>query len=255
MKKEKLSWGNLTYTDVGEGTTPLILLHNAGGNHQIMQSIAEYFQKNTRVISIDMRGHGESDTPSGDYLIEELADDVYKLCKILQLKGLAFVGLNYGANIGIALDQKFPGLISYLTLLEPPIFMEEWVIESVKEHIQDLKSIDQNIYAKKLVNEVLPNGTKKEKSLATAAFVKTPPTVQVSIYEQLIMWDTRAKTTLKVSNTKTLLIQAKKSFTKESLIKEYYTNLIVEKSNSVGPWIPLEDPNELNKLIKCYLDV
>lgn len=71
-----------------------------------------------RVLRVDMRGHGASDAVSGDYTMEQLADDTAVLLRQLSLGPVHYVGLSIGGIYGQALALKHPGLISSLMLCD-----------------------------------------------------------------------------------------------------------------------------------------
>jgi 3-oxoadipate enol-lactonase len=55
-----------------------------------------------RVLRLDMRGHGGSDSVSGDYTMAALADDVDKALAVLGIARVHYIGLSIGGMIGQA---------------------------------------------------------------------------------------------------------------------------------------------------------
>jgi pimeloyl-ACP methyl ester carboxylesterase len=86
----------IAYRDSGSGT-PIVLLHGLmahGGFFDGQAALA----KNFRIISIDLRGHGESaggEAPG----VERMAADVAELAEALGLEGAVGVGWSLGATI------------------------------------------------------------------------------------------------------------------------------------------------------------
>jgi 3-oxoadipate enol-lactonase len=56
--------------------------------------------KNYRVVRYDMRGHGGSDAPAGDYSFDMLADDLFGLMDALEIETTHYIGLSMGGMIG-----------------------------------------------------------------------------------------------------------------------------------------------------------
>lgn len=243
-------WGNLAYGMTGKGSRTCIVIHNAGGNHKMMASCIEGLAKDHQVLFLDFRGHGQCSQPEGDYTVEDLAEDLYALCHKLGLKEAIFVGLNYGAILGVQLELAHPGLLSRLILLEPPIFMDGWVVESLKEHLGSQKHEDPLSYAKKLVDEVLEKGSEEDKLLAIDAYAHTPFRIQRSLFENLFVWDEKAKRPIEIP---TLVVHSQKPFTSAEKLQAYFKNLTLEKVGAAGPWIPLEAPEELNQVMVDFL--
>lgn len=64
-----------------------------------------------RVLRVDMRGHGSSDTVYGDYTMEELADDVAYVITALEIGPVDFLGLSIGGMLGQSLAIRYPELL------------------------------------------------------------------------------------------------------------------------------------------------
>lgn len=70
------------------------------------------------MITIDLRGHGESDAPMWHYTLEQFADDVIALLKHLDIPKAIFVGLSMGGYILFALYRKYPEFVQALVLAD-----------------------------------------------------------------------------------------------------------------------------------------
>ena len=71
----------LNYKIAGTGPQNFVLIHNAGGNYRFMDAPFKYLSQFGRVLSLDLRGHGESDKSEHAYTVESFAADVLTLCK------------------------------------------------------------------------------------------------------------------------------------------------------------------------------
>lgn len=79
-----------------------------------MDALNPYFQ----VLRYDIRGHGNSDAPSGAYTLELLAQDVIRLLDALGMDRVHFVGLSMGGMIGQSLAVNNPDRLKSLTLCD-----------------------------------------------------------------------------------------------------------------------------------------
>jgi 3-oxoadipate enol-lactonase/4-carboxymuconolactone decarboxylase len=83
-----------------EGKPVLVLSHSIGADHAMwdpqVPDLLPYFQ----VLRYDIRGHGASDAPEGDYSIEDLGRDVLGLTDALKISEFAFCGLSLGGAVG-----------------------------------------------------------------------------------------------------------------------------------------------------------
>ena len=71
-----------------------------------------------RTISIDLRGHGESDAPFWRYSLEQYALDVKEVLAGLGIAGAVFVGLSMGGYLEFALYRLYPELIRGLVFAD-----------------------------------------------------------------------------------------------------------------------------------------
>jgi 3-oxoadipate enol-lactonase/4-carboxymuconolactone decarboxylase len=98
------------------GLPVLMLSHAIGTDHAMwdpqVPDLLSYFQ----VLRYDIRGHGASDVPAGDYSIAQLGQDALYLADSLGLGKIAFCGLSLGGAIGQWLASNAPARLSKLVL-------------------------------------------------------------------------------------------------------------------------------------------
>ena len=75
----------LAYRDRGTGL-PIVFLHAFPLNRTMWAEQEEALSLQFRVITIDLRGHGESDAPLWRYTLEQSADDVNALLDQLSIQ-------------------------------------------------------------------------------------------------------------------------------------------------------------------------
>ncbi len=105
----------LFYRQAGEGT-PLLLLH---GFFNSSDQWAPYFDDLTadfRVIVPDMRGHGRSTNPSGQFSHRQYAQDVYALLDALEITTLRAVGYVSGGMTLLHMATQQPDRIDAMSL-------------------------------------------------------------------------------------------------------------------------------------------
>lgn len=85
----------------GDAAKPALLLANSlGTDLTLWDPILPQLVERFHVIRYDMRGHGASDAPPGDYTIETLAHDALAVADAAGAKRFSFVGLSIGGMIG-----------------------------------------------------------------------------------------------------------------------------------------------------------
>lgn len=98
------------------GRPVLVLSHSIGLDHGMWAQQAEDLLPHFQILRHDIRGHGASDAPKGDYSIEQLGRDVLGLTDALGISKFAFCGLSLGGAIGQWLAVHAPEHVTALVL-------------------------------------------------------------------------------------------------------------------------------------------
>lgn len=107
----------LAFNDQGTGF-PLVFLHAFPLNRTMWVEQEKALSRQFRVISIDLRGHGESDAPLWHYSLDQAADDVIGLLDHLSIRQAVFVGLSMGGYILFAFYRKYAERVKGLVLAD-----------------------------------------------------------------------------------------------------------------------------------------
>ena len=84
------------YETVGEGD-PLILLHGFLQTGHLFDPFVEELAQHYRLIIPDLRGHGVSTNPSGEFTMRQSALDIYALLDHLEIDQVRGIGISTGA--------------------------------------------------------------------------------------------------------------------------------------------------------------
>jgi 3-oxoadipate enol-lactonase len=87
----------------------LVLAHTLATSRAMWRKQVPHFSLRHRVVSYDMRGHGESAAPDYPYSLEMLAEDVIGVLDSLGVQRPAvFLGISIGGMVGQALALRHP---------------------------------------------------------------------------------------------------------------------------------------------------
>jgi pimeloyl-ACP methyl ester carboxylesterase len=82
-----------------DGDAPTAMfLHGAGVDHRMWAGQIEAFAARHHVLTMDLRGHGQS-RPEGAYSFLALVDDAFALLDLLEPRRVLLIGLSMGGNI------------------------------------------------------------------------------------------------------------------------------------------------------------
>ena len=82
----------LAYEDVGQGSPAVVLIHGAFGDRSHYTAQIDHLAQRQRVIALDLRGHGASDTPRDGFRLRDFAEDVIAVCEAAGLDRYVLCG-------------------------------------------------------------------------------------------------------------------------------------------------------------------
>ncbi len=120
---------NVHYEYTGRKNAPVVMLcHSLSATLAMWDAQMAALSEGYQVLRYDLRGHGESDAPSGPYDFDMLAGDAVGLLRALNIARCHFVGLSIGGMIGQALalsrEQEIASLALCATTSRMPIEMQ-----------------------------------------------------------------------------------------------------------------------------------
>ncbi len=100
----------------GEGD-PLVLLHGLTMTHEMWSAWINELSEGYKVISIDMRGHGRSTNPKGEFTHKQSASDIYGLLDHLRIDEFNAMGWSSGAMTLMHMVTSDPSRFQSLVLI------------------------------------------------------------------------------------------------------------------------------------------
>ncbi len=96
----------------------IVFLHGYGGDATQWQYQLNTFSHDNRVIALDLRGHGRSDKPSGDYSMSQILTDIENALDVLGVAGkIVLVGHSFGGAVVSEFAAANPNRIERLVLI------------------------------------------------------------------------------------------------------------------------------------------
>jgi 3-oxoadipate enol-lactonase len=95
---------------------PVVFANSLGTDLRVWDQLLPLLPPGLRLHRYDMRGHGLSDAPEGDYWMGDLVADAAGLMEALGLAGAVFVGLSIGGVVAQGLAAERPDLVRAVVL-------------------------------------------------------------------------------------------------------------------------------------------
>ena len=118
----------LSYLEWNQGKEPLLLLHGLADHALVWSSLGDYLANRYHIIAPDMRGHGESGKPEGDYTFKDAIADLESLMAHLGWSSAHIIGHSWTGKLAAIWARENPERLRSMILVDP-IFI--WKIPSI----------------------------------------------------------------------------------------------------------------------------
>lgn len=108
----------IDYSDQGHGEPALLLMPGWCSTHEAFGRMTEFLAQHRRVLALDWRGHGHSDSPMQDVGNKELFDDALSVIEASSVEAVIPVALSHSGWVAIELRRRLGSRISALVLLD-----------------------------------------------------------------------------------------------------------------------------------------
>jgi len=129
--KAKTNGIALNYEIHGNNGPWVVLSHSLACDLHMWDAQIDLLKDRFRVLAYDTRGHGQSDSPSGAYSMDQLVEDARGLLSGVGADRPHWVGLSMGGMIGMKYALKYSGEFQSLVLCDtssriPPEMAPVW---------------------------------------------------------------------------------------------------------------------------------
>lgn len=104
------------YTDQGKGTT-VVFLHGFLENQTMWNNFVPEFSKKYRVVTIDLLGHGATESLGYVHSMEDQADMVHTVLHDLKIRKVVLVGHSMGGYVALAFAELYADSVKGMVLL------------------------------------------------------------------------------------------------------------------------------------------
>lgn len=252
----------LCYQDEGNpNNESIIFIHGFPFNQSIWESQVEYLKTEFRVITYDLRGHGQSEIGTNELSIDVFADDLIGLMNHLKIEKAIVCGLSIGGYILLNAFGRFPDRFKAFILNDTKC--EEDNINQKINRLNAIKSLQNNgidAYATESLTKLFTKENLNN-NLDKTAFIKNIilKTDVQTIENTLIALAKRESTCVNLKNIKipTLLIFGEEdTLTPISLAHFMHQQILHSKLEIIkgAAHLPnLEKENDFNLALRSFL--
>lgn len=245
---------SLAYRDEGTGdAAPVLLVHGWGCDHSYLAPQIERFARSRRVLAIDLRGHGSSEAPAGDYTVGSFADDLAWFCAELALVKPVVVGHSMGGTIGLELAARHPDLALAVVMIDSMVFPSPELTSLLVKMADDLRGGDYFAALDMACSVLLLAVDDPAVALKLAASLRATPrhVVVAAFHEHLVAYDATAAAT--ACRVPIAYIGAESPLGDTAMFRNLCPQLKVGQTLGAGHFSPLLVPDQVNAMIAGFL--
>jgi pimeloyl-ACP methyl ester carboxylesterase len=190
------------YEDRGQGQ-PILLVHGWTCSSRFWQKNVAELAKEFRVVTLDLRGHGNSSKILGGHTIAQYARDVREIIELLQLEELTLAGWSLGGPVVLSYYDQYrdDSRLKALGLIDTapyPFSPAPCNSHSLKNHNFDALNAmfatyaaDPLQFATAFTRRMFKGGSASDEDVRwiSAELTKTPPWIATAIYSDFVMSD------------------------------------------------------------------
>ena len=236
----------------------IVLIHGLFGSLGNLGMIARVLQLEYSVLHLDIRNHGKSaHDKEMNYTV--MAQDVIETLDHLNIEQFSVIGHSMGGKIAMKLTELAPKRLQNLIVLDmcpfayqenhhDSIFKALFAVEQANvASRKEAYEIMQNFLKEEMVIQFLLKGFNKGRWLFNVQFI-------FDHYADIIGWQA-----LKLWSKRTLFIRGGQSpyISKDEHIKaidQQFDHVELETIENAGHWLHAEQPEQVNIIIKNYLN-
>ena len=257
MPKINLSNITLNYEDKGKGKV-LLFLHGLGSSIKDWDFQVPFFSKNFRVITVDLRGHGDSVMKDNNFGVDFMVNDIKEFLDALKIDNVTFIGFSMGGAIAFQFAYSYPEKIDKMVIVNSgPDFnnMGEIGEDLLKKRTEFLKTKGLDPLAKEIAFNMFPES--HQLNLRNEFEARCKKNNFDNYYQSFVtLMDWGMGNKIKDIEAETLVVASDMDYTPVAFKEEYVKNLQkaslkVIKNSRHG--VVLDQPDAFNKALFTFL--
>lgn len=117
MPHRMINGCNLAFAEHGTGKNTVLFVHDLFFTGQSFHQQILALRDRYRCVTLDLRGHGQSEVCASDFSLNALSEDVNQLISTQQYGACHLVGAGYGGVIAVKAALEHPERVNSLTLI------------------------------------------------------------------------------------------------------------------------------------------
>jgi pimeloyl-ACP methyl ester carboxylesterase len=248
----KLDTIRVHYRNYGEGKEAVVFVHGWSCNLNFWKANIPAFVNQSRVIAIDLPGHGESDKPQVTYSMDLFARAIDAVLQDAKVERATLVGHSMGTPVIRQFYRKFPNKTRALVIVDGSL--RPFNAEQMKPFMDPLRGPNYKEQAERMIG-FISQMVKDPKTLEEirASMMSTPQHVMVGAMDA--MMDEAIWKEDKI-NAPTLAVMAKQpqwNAEYEKFVRELVPGIDYQMWEGVSHFLMMDEPQKFNDTVLAFL--
>ena len=249
----KLDTMRVHYQNYGEGNDAVVFIHGWSCNVNFWKANVPAFVNQSRVIAIDLPGHGESDKPQITYSMDLFARAIDAVLQDAKVERATLVGHSMGTPVIRQFYRKYPNKTRALVIVDGSLrpFSNP---EQMKQFIDPLRGPDYKQQAELIIGFVA-QAVKDKKTLEEirAAMMSTPQHVMVGAFEAMMDDAIWKEDKIKAPTLAMMAKQPQWDAEYEKFVRELVPGIDYQMWEGVSHFLMMDEPQKFNDAVLAFL--
>jgi len=249
----KLDAMRVHYQNYGQGTDALVFVHGWTCNLNFWKTNAPALAKQTRVLAVDLPGHGESDKPEVTYSMDLFARAIDAVLRDAGVERAVLVGHSMGTPVIRQFYRKYPDKTRALVIVDGSLqpFSNP---EAMKKLVEPMRGPSYQAAASLMIGVMTrPMKDAALREEVKAAMLRTPQHVAVSAFDGMLATDIWLPDQIKVPTLVILAKQPNWTSEYEQFVRGLIPNLDYQVWDGVSHFLMMDEPQKFNDALAAFL--
>lgn len=249
----KLDGTKIHYQSYGTGSQALVLVHGWGCNLDHWRDQIPDLSKRSRVIALDLPGHGRSDKPETSYTMDLFANAIDAVMRDAKVDRAVVVGHSMGTPVARQFYRKYPQKTAAIVIVDGGL--RPFGTKDMREQfVAMVRAPNYKETTAQMVSQMAGTLPAADQERVKSSFTSTPQNVLVTAMESMNQESLYGPDKL---NVPVLAIMAKSPFwpaDTEQFLRSLAPDLEFEMWEGVSHFLMMEKPKKFNDALIAFLD-
>jgi pimeloyl-ACP methyl ester carboxylesterase len=245
----------LAYDAAGAGDPPMMFIHGWCCDRSYFAPQFEHFASGHAVVTMDLRGHGESGRPTarpGGYDVDVMADDVLSVAGAAGCDRPVLVGHSLGALIGLSCAAR-AGAIRALVMVDPAPITNEKAKRFFRESVAAVAADDNGSWRTTFVEGMFLPTDAARRAAIIEQMTRTSPAISAEVMRVMGKFDGAGA--LAQATVPVLSIGSAVPSNASADLRRLCPAITVGQTVGSGHFNQLEVPDQVNAMIERFLAI